>query len=108
MGSIWKVNRKTRKVKRVQKKYGSKSFVNVEKHAGYNKGMRQPDYFLVVPEEMMPSEEEGSLGILQMREIREDEEVVRTEVKSKLEIEQLIAALEMEGANVSKIGRECE
>ena len=59
VGSIWKVNRKTRKVKRVQKKYG-KSYVNVEKHAGYNKGMRQPDYFLVVPEKIMSSQEEGA------------------------------------------------
>lgn len=61
------MNRKTRKVKRIQKSYGLKSFVPVEKHAGFSKGMRQPDYFLIVPEEMMPAEDDANLGILQVR-----------------------------------------
>ena len=61
------MNRKTRKVKRVQKNYGTRSYIPVEKHAGFNKGMRQPDYFLIIPQEMMPSEDDSNLGIVQVR-----------------------------------------
>ena len=50
VGSIWKVNCKTRTIKHIHKDYGEECRITVNRHTEQKRGIRQPDYFMIVPE----------------------------------------------------------
>ena len=48
IGSIWKINTKSRTIKNVGKQYGAKCAVTLAKLCEKKKGGRIPDYFLLL------------------------------------------------------------
>jgi hypothetical protein len=67
VGSIWKVNIKARTIKLISEHPNEKCTIPISTFTSARKGLRQPDYFIVVPLRLMQPIEnwrEKKLGIL--------------------------------------------
>lgn len=98
MGTVWRVNKKTQKIRYVGKKLG-KYALNVDMLNRTKHGSKADEYFLILPSEKYISSG-GNLGFVEFEEEREQETIRKIIVEEKKEIEKLFVNMEKEGKNI--------